>query len=284
MIRIYARALTKDYLQKHGVKEITEDCKVIFEDGRVLEKEEDFTKDKQGYLTFWVYELDENGNRIKKPVKKRYKEKIYHTYAYKVKTIGLHRAMFAWFNNEVPDGLVIDHISNKHDTLADNKLENLQLKSQRENSVKDRTNIDIYELSCRMTLPLSYYEDKLSTFINKCNSSKDQKEKHVLRTQMSRYRAKIRYWKSHEEEYIKIKEAKALKAKALKALKERTKDLKQYQKVVDEARALYKKDPSSDNNYNWRLAVSNYNEYVKTHPFKTQKQLFAEFDDEQVRN
>lgn len=285
MSRIFARALTKEYLVKHGVKDITKDCKVIFEDGRVLEKEEDFTKDKKGYLTFYVYDLDENGNRIKRPVKikSKYTEKIYNTYIYKVRTIGLHRAMFAWFNNEVPEGLVIDHINNKHDTLYDNRLENLQLTTQRDNVIKER-NVDIYELKCKMTLPLSYYENKLNTFLNNYNNSKDQKEKHALRTQMSRYRARIRYWKNHKEEYIKNEETKALNAKALKSLKERTKTLKQYQKIVDEARALYKQDPSSDNSYNWRLAVNNYNEYVKNNPFKTLKQLFAELDSEKDLN
>ena len=286
MSRIYARALTKDYLVKHGVKEITEDCKVIFYNGRVLSKEEDFTKNTQGYLTFTVLDLDENGNRIKRPVKRRskYTEKIYNTYIYKVRTICLHRAMWAWFNNEVPEGLVIDHISNKHYTLADNKLENLQLLTPRANLVKERNNIDIRELKCKMTLPLSYYEEKLITFISKYNDSKDQEEKHLLRAHMSNYRARIRYWKSHEEEYIKAEETKAIEANALKTQKARTKELKQYKKIIYEARELYKQDPSSDNNYNWRLAVDNYNEFVKNNPFKTQKQLFAELDSDNKRN
>lgn len=287
MSRIFARALTKEELIKNGVKEITEDCKVIFEDGRVLEKEEDFSKTKKGYLTFYVYELDENGNKIKKPAKKRYKAygyyKTYNGYNYKIKTISLHRAMFAWHYNEVPEGLVIDHINNKHDTLYDNRLENLQLISQRENAVKDRT-LSTHEISCNMNWPLSHYENKLNTYIKDYNNAKDKEEKHSLRSCICQYKAKIRYWKSHEEEYIKNEETKALKSNANNAQKERAKDLKQYQKLVDEARELYKQDPSSDNNYNWRLAVSNYNEYVKNNPFKTQKQLFVELDDEQVRN
>ena len=295
MSRIFARALTKDYLKKHGVREITKDCKVIFEDGRVLEKEEDFTKDKLGYFSFNVYELDENGNRIRIPITKRYKykgyEKLYNTYKYKYRTIYLHRAVYVWFNNEIPEGLIIDHIFNKHDTLSDNRIENLQLLSQGEHARKDKP-LSTRELRCNMTLPLSYYEEKLNTYLNEYNNTKDQKEKRNLSTQICQYKAKIRYWKSHEEEYIKIEEinaieANALKAKkdkALKAQKERTKELKQYQKLVDEARELYKQDPSSDNNYNWRLAVDNYNEYVKTHPFKTQKQLFAEFYNDQVLN
>lgn len=275
MSKIYARALTKEDLVKHGVKEITEDCKVIFDSGRVLSKEDDFTRNKQGYLTFNIYDLDENGNRIKKPYKKYY--------VYKIRTICLHRAMFAWFYHEVPEGYIVDHINNKHNTLADNKLENLQLLTPRANLVKER-NVDIRESSCRMIFPLSHYEEKLNTFINKYNNSKDQDEKHSLRTQISNYKAKIRYWKSHEEEYIKNKETNALKANARKAQKERTKELKQYKKIADEAKALYKQDPSSDNCYNWHLAINNYNYYLKTHPFKTQKQLFVELDSENDLN
>ena len=285
MSRIYARALTKEYLLNHGVKEITEDCKVTFNNGRVLEKEEDFSKNKQGYLTFIVSDLDENGNRIKRPVKRRskYTGKIYNTYIYKVRTICLHRAMFAWFNNEVPEGYIVDHITNKHETLADNKLENLQLLTPRDNLIKER-NVDIRESSCRMNFPLSHYEEKLNTFITKYNNSKDQEEKHLLRSQISNYKAKIRYWQSHEEEYIKNVETKALKDKALKAQKERTKELKQYKKIVDEAKALYKQNPSSENSYNWHLAINNYNYYLKTHPFKTQKQLFVELESENDLN
>ena len=178
----------------------------------------------------------------------------------------------------------MDHIINKHDTLADNKLENLQLLTPRDNLVKERNNIDIRESSCRMNFPLSHYEDKLNTFINKYNNTKDQEEKHSLRTQISNYKAKIRYWKNHEEEYIKKEEVKALKAKAIKAQKERTKALKQYKKIADEAKALYKQDPSSDNCYNWHLAINNYNYYLKTHPFKTKKQLFVELDSDKDLN
>ena len=90
--------------------------------------------------------------------------------------------------------------------------------------------------------------------------------------------------KQREEERIKNEETNALEAKALKARKERTKELKRYKKILDEARALYKKDPSSENNYYWHLAADNYNYYVKTHPFKTQKQLFVELDSDNKQN
>ena len=284
MSRVYARALTKEELIKYGVKEITKNCKVIFENGRVLENEEDFSKNTQGYLTFIVSDLDENGNKIKRPSKQRYKDKVYNTYTYKIRTITLHRAIFAWFNNEVPQGYCVDHINNKHDTLADNKLENLQLLTPRDNVVKERNDVDTRESNCKMCFSLSYYENKLNTFINKYNNTEDQEEKHALRSQISNYKAKIRYWKNHEEEYIKKEEVKALKAKARKAQKERTKELRQYEKIADEAKALYKQDPSSENSYNWHLAAENYYYYLKTNPFKTQEQLFADLVSDQDLN
>ena len=266
MSKIYSRALTKEYLLKHGVKEITEDCKVIFEDGRVLEKEEDFTKDKKGYFSFNVYELDENGNRIRIPITKRYKykgyEKLSNTYKYKIRTIYLHRAVYVWFNDEIPERLIIDHIINKHDTLYDNRLENLQLLTQGEHARKDKP-LSTRELKCNMTLPLSYYEEKLNTYLNKYNNAKDKKEKINLRTRICEYKARIRYWKSHEEENKKNEEAKAIKANALKTQKERAKDLKQYQKIVDEARKIYKDNPTVENKYNWKLAIKVYNDFIE---------------------
>ena len=251
---------------------------------------------KRPYLGLLIYYYDENGHLIKgKDRVYKYKRKDGTigeciNWQAKSRTIGLHRIMWAWHYGEVPEGMVVDHIDNKHETLDDYRLENLQLLSPRDNLLKER-GISNRELSCKMTLPLSHYEDKLNAFINKYNNTKDQKEKHSLRGQINNYRAKIRYWKSHEAEYvkneeerIKNEETKAIESEALKARKERTKELKRYKKILDEARALYKKDPSSENSYYWHLAADNYNYYVKTHPVKTQKQLFVELNSDNKRN
>ena len=286
MSKIYASKLTKEDLQANGITEITKDARVFKGEREVFPH---WIPGKRPYLVLNIYCYDENGHLIKgKDRVHKYKRKDGTigesiNWQAKARTIGLHRIMWAWHYGEVPEGMVVDHIDNKHETLDDYRLENLQLLSQRDNLAKERA-LSNREINCKMTLPLSFYEDKLNAFVNKYNNTKDQKEKNLLRSQISNYRAKIRYWKSHEEEYIKNEENKAIEAKALKARKERTKELKRYKKIVDEARALYKQDPSPDNSYNWRLAVNNYNEYVKTHPFKTQKQLFVELDCEQLRN
>ena len=294
MSKIYASKLTKKYLQANGITEITKDARVFKGEREIFPR---WLLGKRPYLGFLLYEYDENGHLIKKSKDRvqKYKRKdgtIGESISWRAKTrtIGLHRIMWAWHYGEVPEGMVVDHINNKHETLDDYRLENLQLLSPRDNVVKERV-IDVRELNCKMTLPLSHYEDKLNAFVNKYNNTKDQKEKHLLRGKISIYRAKIRYWKSHEAEYVKNEEERIkneetndLEAKALKARKERTKELKRYKKILDEARALYKKDPSSENSYYWHLAADNYNYYVKTHPFKTQKQLFVELDSDNYLN
>lgn len=43
------------------------------------------------------------------------------------------RLVYAWYNGEVPEGYVVDHINNDP---FDNRLENLQLLTDRENNIK----------------------------------------------------------------------------------------------------------------------------------------------------
>ena len=42
-----------------------------------------------------IYELDEDGNKIKMPVKRKFKgcKNYSDTYTYKIRVVGLHRAM-----------------------------------------------------------------------------------------------------------------------------------------------------------------------------------------------
>ena len=57
------------------------------------------------------------------------------TMGYKCKTIclPLARIIYAWFNGEVPEGLVVDHINNDP---FDNRVENLQIMTQAKNLEK----------------------------------------------------------------------------------------------------------------------------------------------------
>ena len=92
----YAKKLTKDDLIKAGIKDIyynPYDLKyhVITKN----DKEIGLHRNNQNYLTFNIYELDDNGQFIKKPIKRKFKacKKILDTYIYKTKVLPLHRAI-----------------------------------------------------------------------------------------------------------------------------------------------------------------------------------------------
>lgn len=180
----YIKKLTKEDLIKGGIKEITEDCKVIYEDGRVLEKEEDFQRNKKGgYLYFLVDALGPNGLSI---------NKYYNVIDKQYRPIYLHRAMYAWFRGEVPENRVVDHIDNRHTTLYDNRLENLQIMTFDANYKKD-----LYG-RCSLNRPLEEYERMLTYYTENYNKATDKEHKKLYKEYIMRYQAKIRYWKAHK--------------------------------------------------------------------------------------
>lgn len=67
--KTYASRLTKEMLVASGIESITEDGTVIRNGKQVIP-----TQNKKGYLMLNLYDLDEDGNKIKM-------------------TVGLHRAM-----------------------------------------------------------------------------------------------------------------------------------------------------------------------------------------------
>lgn len=92
----YAEQLTKEDLIKAGIKDIyynPDDLKyhVLTKD----DKEKGLSRNKQNYLYFYIYELDDEGQYIKKPINRKFKacKKISDTYIYKTKTLPLHRAI-----------------------------------------------------------------------------------------------------------------------------------------------------------------------------------------------
>lgn len=86
----YATKLTKEELINAGITLITKDGLVFKGDKQV-----NLYSDSQGYLNFCIYRLDEDGNKIKRPIKRQYKgcSKVTDTYTFEQRTIGLHRAM-----------------------------------------------------------------------------------------------------------------------------------------------------------------------------------------------
>ena len=197
--KTYASKLTKEMLIANGIELITEDGAVIKNGEQVIP-----TQNKQGYLMLCLYELDEDGNKIKIPVTRTFKgcKKPTNTYIYKMMPVGLHRAMWAWLNGAVEEGCIVDHINNQHKSIEDYNISNLQIISQRNNVIKDREE-SIIELKCKLDRPLSYYEDKLAYYedlYQKAVKEGNQEEAHKQRANTYTQRAKIRYWLSHKEE------------------------------------------------------------------------------------
>ena len=200
--KTYARKLTKEMLIANGYELITEDGTVIRNGKQVIP----FRDKKDGYLKIYLYEVDEDGNKIKIPMTRTFKgcKKPSNTYVYKIMQVGLHRAMWAWIYGVVEEGYVIDHKSNKHTSIEDYHISNLQIISQRENSIKDRK-ASTKELKCRLDKPISYYEDKLAHYedlYKKAVKEGNQEEAHRQRNNTYNQRAKIRYWLSHKAEAL----------------------------------------------------------------------------------
>ena len=199
--KTYASRLTKEMLVANGYESITEDGTVIRNGKQFIPTQNKRT----GYLVISLYEFDEDGNKIKIPITRTFKgcKKPTNTYKYKTITVGLHRAMWAWLYGVVEEGCIIDHKSNKHKSIEDYHISNLQIISQRENSIKDRKLKSTKELKCRLDRPLSYYEDKLAYYENlyqKAVKEGNQEEIHKQVCNTYGQRARIRYWLSHKEE------------------------------------------------------------------------------------
>ena len=198
--KTFASRLTKEMLVKSGYELITEDGTVIKNGKQFIP----FQDKNSGYLRLNIYDFDEDGNKIKIPITRIRKgcKKPSDTYKYKSMMVGLHRAMWAWLYGVVEEGYVVDHINNKHDSIEDYHISNLQLISQRENTIKDRE-ASTKELKCRLDKPLSYYEDKLAYYedlYQKAVKEGNQEEAHRQRNNTYGQRARIRYWLAHKAE------------------------------------------------------------------------------------
>ena len=197
--KTYASRLTKEMLIANGIELITEDGTIIKNGKQYFPYQ-----NKNGYLMFDIYELDENGNKIKIPITRKFKKckKPTETYNYKTMVIGLHRAMWAWFYGVVEEGYVIDHKSNKHTSIEDYNISNLQIITPRENSIKNPRK-SFRELKCRLDKPISYYEDKLAHYEDLYKKAVKEHNQNEIKRQVqniNNQKAKIRYWLSHKAE------------------------------------------------------------------------------------
>lgn len=104
--KIYAKKLTKEDLIRLGIGHVSEDGHVFDKDGRELKQQDTHSG-----------------------------QKIYKSVFPQGQIIGVHRCVYCWYNNEIPEKLVVDHIDNNP---LNNNLSNLQLLTIPENLAKER--------------------------------------------------------------------------------------------------------------------------------------------------
>lgn len=173
---MYAKKLTKEQLIEAGIYSVSEDGKEIIYKSKTLEVPWGVINQSEcsdGYLRVSNHRL---------------------------KTMGVHRVVYAWFHGEVPEGMVVDHIDNDK---KNNNIKNLQLLTPHENLCKGTTKCT-KATKCKMTKPREYYEEKVNYYFDlyeKIKKSGDWKKAHDINGLLNIARAKLRYWDLHKDEY-----------------------------------------------------------------------------------
>lgn len=178
---MYGKELTKKVLMEDfNITDVTKDGK-IFCDGKEV-RQFDINS---GYLAVNLY--NKKLYKVLYPItKSRSAGEI---------TIPVQRVVFAWWYGKCSAKMHIDHIDrDKHN----NHKDNLREMRPGENIWRDREH-DVREMKCKFK-PRSFYEDKLTGYeaeYQKYLDIGDQNKLHKLRSYISQYKAKLRYWDSH---------------------------------------------------------------------------------------
>lgn len=175
---MYAKKLTKEQLIEAGIYSISEDGKEIIYKSPTLNTTRIIKQSEHadGYLRI-------NFNRLK--------------------SMGVHRIVYAWFHGEVPEGMVVDHIDNNK---KNNNINNLQLLTPHENLCKGTAKCTKAK-KCKMTKPREYYEEKVAHYFDlyeKFKKNGESQKAHDINGLLNIARARLRYWDLHKDEYEKF--------------------------------------------------------------------------------
>jgi hypothetical protein len=220
--RTYAREITKEYLISLGVENVAKDGTEVIVLGRSIH----IGSIKSGKKIYKVVRLFDREKRLAVAVEKRNSSTGQFT-------IGVHVLNYVWNKEDKREGLVIDHIDNN---TFNNHISNLQMITQRENVLKER-GLSTREQSCCLSKPRSYYVEKLEQLEKEYEQAKKDRNTeraHSLRSNKSQYRARLRYYDAHIEEY---KQNKFNNEHPCHARAEKRREL---QAEVDTARKFYK--------------------------------------------
>lgn len=240
--RPYAGEVTKDYLKKLGIEDVSTDGTTVIRKGKqtkiiISEK----TKRPYGKLSFHDPDLYA---AVPKEERTNSTGRV---------SIDIHVLNYVWNVETKPAGMVVHH---KDNNPRNNDISNLALKTPRENVMEERTE-STRELKCDMSKPRSFYEEKLEHFEQEYLLAKeegDQYKLHNLRSYKSQCRANLRYWDSHSEEHTEIQAVNAAKAEA-KAKKElKAKHIKVLRDLATEAKA-------NGDNSRWHAILRVINNY-----------------------
>lgn len=255
----YASEVTKDYLKSLGIEHVSEDGTIVIRKGKQLnicfsEK----TKKPYGKVQFHdadIYastpkeERDNSTGRV---------------------SLDIHVLNYVWNRKDKPAGKVVHH---KDNNPRNNDIDNLALKTPRENLAEERTNWNVYELKCNLSKPRSFYENKLAHYKalhEQAKLNRDAEASHALRTNISQCRARLRYYDSHIEEAQELQRIKEQEEAKRKAYWDRAQKKKELKANVDSARKFYKElaeaygkdDPIVKKYwYEWKLAIAMFHMY-----------------------
>lgn len=228
----YASELTKEYLIKLGVTDITPDGLHVYKNG--VEAKQHFNPNaKRKYFKVEFYDPE-----IRQATPKEERNNSTGQFM-----LDVHVMNYAWQHNIKPVGLIVDHIDNDP---QNNDINNLQLLTQKENLEKQRGK-STAQLKCNLKKPLSFYEDKLKMYTEKYEAAKkahDADEAKLQRGNMKVQRDKIRYYLAHKEEAEELQRLKEAEnfSKELHSIayKSRAQQIKILNAVIDSQRAAYK--------------------------------------------